>query len=70
MLRFAPPAVPRLRLPLGRTVKRIDVISIMLPESEHEMHVPLGDDVPGVCRRSRIPAREETAKDEEYYPAH
>jgi hypothetical protein len=32
-----------LRLPLGRPVVRVDVIAVMLPDGERELHVRLGD---------------------------
>ena len=40
----------RLRLPLRRPVKRVDIIGIMLPQGQHEMRVPLGCSIHVVCR--------------------
>jgi hypothetical protein len=43
----------------------------MLPESQHQMRVPLGDGIHPVRRLRASPRHDETAKDEEkQYPAH
>ena len=42
--------VLRLRLPLRRPVKRVDIIGIMLSKREHQMRILLGDGIHGVCR--------------------
>ena len=47
----------RLRLPLRRPVKPVDIIGIMLPQREYEMRVTLGDGTHGIVCRSRAATR-------------
>jgi len=44
-----------LRLPISRPVKRVDIIRIMLSQSQQEMRVPLGDGVHVIRRRTPKP---------------
>jgi len=44
-----------LRLPLSWSVKRVNIIGIMLSQSQYEMHISLGDRIHLGCRvRDRV----------------